>query len=116
MKANAAAFVALLGIAALGPVHAADSHGDHGHDQGHGDMMATNDAYSEGVVRKIDAAAGKLTIKHGPLENLGMPPMTMVFTAADPALLDGVKAGDKVRFVAEKVGGTFTVNKLEVQR
>jgi Cu/Ag efflux protein CusF len=70
-------------------------------------------AMSDGEVRKIDKAAGKVTIKHGPLENLGMPPMTMVFRVQDPALLDQVQVGDKVSFVAEKIGGQYTVTKIE---
>jgi Cu(I)/Ag(I) efflux system periplasmic protein CusF len=70
-------------------------------------------ALSDGEVRKVDKDAKKITIKHGPLANLDMPPMTMVFQVKDPALLDQVKAGDKVRFQAEKVGGAFTVTKIE---
>lgn len=69
---------------------------------------------SEGEVRKIDKAAGKLTIKHGPLDNLGMPAMTMVFRVKDAATLDQIKPGDRIRFLAEKVDGIFTVTKLEV--
>src|SRR5688500_8653413 len=68
---------------------------------------------SEGEVRKVDKDAKKITIKHGPLANLDMPAMTMVFQVRDPAMLEQVKAGDKVRFQAEKVGGAFTITKLE---
>ena len=68
---------------------------------------------SEGEVRKVDKSAKKITIKHGPLANLDMPPMTMVFQVKDPAMLDRVKAGDKVKFQAEKVGGAFTVMSIE---
>lgn len=119
MKGASIALTALLGLASLAvaaPAAAMSGHGDHG---SHGATMAMADtaaSRSEGTVNKVDPAAGKITIKHGPLENLGMPPMTMVFTAAEPALLEGVKAGDKVRFVAEKVGGRFTVTALEVVR
>ena len=70
---------------------------------------------SEGEIKKIDTAAGKLTIKHGPLENLGMEPMTMVFRVQDPAMLTKVHVGSKVRFVAEKVNGALTVTALDVQ-
>jgi Cu/Ag efflux protein CusF len=70
---------------------------------------------SHGEIKKIDTAAGKLTIKHGPLENLGMGAMTMVFKAQDPAMLSQVKVGDKVDFVAEEVGGALTVVKLRKQ-
>lgn len=55
-----------------------------------------------GEIRKVDKEARKVTIKHGAIKNLDMPPMTMVFQVKDPALLDRVKAGDSVRFVAEK--------------
>ena len=72
---------------------------------------AANDM-SHGEIKKIDTAAGKLTIKHGPLENLGMGAMTMVFKDQDPAMLSQVKVGDKVDFVAEEVGGALTVVKL----
>jgi Cu(I)/Ag(I) efflux system protein CusF len=68
---------------------------------------------SEGEVRKVDKSAKKITIKHGPLANLDMPPMTMVFQVKEPAMLEQVKAGDKIKFDAEKVGGAFTVTKIE---
>lgn len=68
---------------------------------------------AEGTVKKVDKAAGKMTIAHGPLENLGMPPMTMVFRVKDAAMLDQVQAGDKIRFVADRIGGAFTVTALE---
>jgi len=70
-------------------------------------------ALSEGEVKKIDKDAGKITIKHGPLANLDMPGMTMVFRVKDSAMLEQVKAGDKIRFTAEKVGGALTVTVLE---
>jgi Cu/Ag efflux protein CusF len=70
-------------------------------------------ALSEGEVRKVDKSAKKITIKHGPLANLDMPPMTMVFQVKDPAMLDQVKAGDKVKFQAEKVGAAYTVTRIE---
>ena len=68
---------------------------------------------AEGEVRKVDKEAKKITIKHGPLQSLDMPAMTMVFQVKDPALLDKVKAGDKIRFQAEKTGGAFTVTQIE---
>jgi Cu/Ag efflux protein CusF len=70
-------------------------------------------ALSEGEVRKVDKSAGKVTIKHGPLANLDMPPMTMVFRVKEPAMLDQVKAGDAIRFKAEKIGGNYTVTELK---
>ncbi len=70
-------------------------------------------AVTDGEVRKVDVATKKLTLKHGEIKNLGMPGMTMVFQVKDPAMLDKVKPGDKVRFTAEKVNGAFTVTTLE---
>jgi Cu/Ag efflux protein CusF len=67
---------------------------------------------SDGEVRKVDKQAKKITIKHGPLANLDMPAMTMVFQVKDPALLDQIKAGDRVKFQAEKVGSALTVTKI----
>lgn len=63
-------------------------------------------------VRKIDKAQGRLTLAHGEIKNLDMPAMTMVFRVADPAMLDKVAVGDKVRFQAEKVNGQFTVTQI----
>ncbi len=73
-------------------------------------------AMAEGEVRKVDKDAKKITIKHGPLAKLEMPAMTMVFQVKDPAMLNQVKAGDKIKFDAEKVGGAFTVTKIEPAR
>ncbi len=70
---------------------------------------------TEGEVRKIDKSTGKITLKHGEIKNLDMPPMTMVFTAKSAGLLDKVQVGDKVKFHAEKEGALYTVTELEVQ-
>lgn len=66
-----------------------------------------------GTVKKIDAEQGKLTIDHGPIKNLDMDSMTMVFRAGDPAMLKGLKAGDKIKFDADRVNGQITVTKLQ---
>ncbi|CAN7345902.1 copper-binding protein [Bosea sp. LjRoot90] len=66
-----------------------------------------------GTVTKIDEPQGKLTINHGPIKNLDMDAMTMVFRAADPAMLKGLKAGAKVKFDADRVNGQITVTKLQ---
>lgn len=71
---------------------------------------------SEGEIKKVDKDAGKLTIKHGPLTNLDMPGMTMVFRVKDAAMLDQVKAGDKVKLTVEKVNGALTVTALEAAK
>jgi Cu/Ag efflux protein CusF len=59
-------------------------------------------ALTDGEVRKVDKAAGKITLKHGEIKNLDMPPMTMVFGVKDKALLDKFKKGDLVQFAADK--------------
>jgi Cu(I)/Ag(I) efflux system protein CusF len=68
--------------------------------------------YATGEVRKVDKEAGKVTLKHGPIANLEMPPMTMVFRVKQPSMLEKVKAGDKVKFKAENVQGTYTVTEI----
>jgi Cu/Ag efflux protein CusF len=70
-------------------------------------------AISQGTIKKVDKAAGRLTISHGPLENLGMPGMTMAFKVKDPAWLDRFKAGDKVRFRVEEVKADYVVVRIE---
>jgi Cu/Ag efflux protein CusF len=72
-------------------------------------------AMAEGEVRKIDREQGKVTLRHGPIANLDMPAMTMVFKLADARLLQGIKEGDKVRFAADKVDGVFTVIAIEAK-
>jgi Cu/Ag efflux protein CusF len=69
--------------------------------------------YTEGEVRRIDKEAGKITLKHGPITNLGMPAMSMVFRAKDPAMLDNVAVGEKVRFKAENIQGALTVTEIK---
>ena len=68
---------------------------------------------TNGEVRKVERDARKITIRHAPIVNLDMPAMTMVFRVKDPAMLDQVKPGDRIRFSADKVGGYFTVTHLE---
>ena len=75
--------------------------------------IAQTQELTEGEVRKVDKEAKKITIKHGPMPSFDMPAMTMVFQVKDPALLDEVKAGDKVQFEAQKLGGAFTVTRIE---
>jgi Cu/Ag efflux protein CusF len=65
-----------------------------------------------GEVTKLDKAGGRITLKHGEIKNLDMPPMTMVFRVRDPRLLDGVAVGDRVRFTAEKIDGNYTVTSI----
>ena len=71
---------------------------------------------SDGVIKKIDAAKGKVSIAHGEIANLKMPPMTMSFKAKDPAMLKGFKEGDKVRFRAAEVKGDLTVVTIDAAK
>lgn len=102
-QAAVAACISFSGVLPASAQHAKD-HGTMGHDA---------NTMTQGEVRKVDKDARKITIKHEPLQNLDMPAMTMVFQIKDPALLDRVKAGDKVRFRAEKIDGTYAVTKIE---
>lgn len=68
---------------------------------------------SQAEVRKVDREAARITLRHGEIKNLGMPPMTMVFRVADPKLLDAAAAGDTVRFRADKIDGQYTLTHLE---
>ncbi len=77
---------------------------------------AASAATSDGEVRKVDKAQGKVTLKHGPIAHLDMPAMTMVFKVSDPRLLDGLNQGDKVRFTAESVKGAVTVTAIQAVR
>ncbi|MBN8491633.1 MAG: copper-binding protein [Burkholderiales bacterium] len=66
----------------------------------------------DGEVRKIDKAQGRITLQHGELKALDMPPMTMVFRVKDPALLDSVAVGDRVKFDAARLDGNYTVTAI----
>lgn len=79
------------------------------------DVKSAAAAMSEGEIKKVDQEAGKITIKHGPLANLDMPAMTMVFRVKDPAMLGQVQPGDKIKFTADKVNGALTVTALQKQ-
>jgi Cu/Ag efflux protein CusF len=68
----------------------------------------------DGLVTKIDGAAGKITIRHGPMKKFDMDDgMTMVFRVQDPAMLKAVKVGEKIKFDADRINGQFTVTRIE---
>jgi Cu(I)/Ag(I) efflux system protein CusF len=69
----------------------------------------------EGEVTRINNDTQKMSIRHGPLPHLDMPAMNMVYAVKDPALLDKVKVGSKITFVADKIDGTFTVLSIEAR-
>lgn len=114
--AIAAALIALVATVTA-PVLAASEHDGHGalapdmKKQSHAPAEAK---MVEGVVKKVDKAAGKVTLAHGPLTNLGMTtPMTMVFRVKDAAWLDQMKDGNKILFMAESINGVITVVRFE---
>ncbi len=72
-------------------------------------VVAAPSAPVQGEVRKIDAAAGKITLKHGPISELELPAMTLVYVVQNASMLNGVKPGDTVKFTADKVDGRYTV-------
>lgn len=140
MKRHAWMSAAVLALAsaaasAADPMPAHTGHGAMGHDTGakssaaaseHAGHAATGHDTSakpnvataavpmvDAEVRRVDAAAGKLTLKHGPLPNLNMGAMTMVFAVKDAAWLKTAKVGDKVRVAVDRVNGTLTVVALE---
>jgi Cu(I)/Ag(I) efflux system periplasmic protein CusF len=75
--------------------------------------QASTSDMAEGEVRKIDMERGRVTLKHGEIKALDMPPMTMVFVVKDKAMLERVKAGDKVRFKAVNEGGSYTITEIQ---
>lgn len=68
---------------------------------------------ADGEVRRIDKEQGKVTLRHGPIPSLDMGPMSMVFRVKDPAMLDRMTVGQKIRFEAAKVDGQLTVMRYE---
>ena len=101
----------LITISTAASALAQDAHGAHGsHQAGAATSLVA------GEVKKVDKEAGKVTIRHAEIKNLGMAAMTMVFRVKDSAMLGQIKAGDKVNFAAEKVNGAITVVQLEAAK
>jgi len=104
----------VLSAAAMSPAWAAShqgghsSHGDHGKPT----AQASTGDMTDGEVRKVDKEGGKLTLKHADIKSLDMPGMTMVFVVKDKAMLDTLKAGDKIKFKAINDSGKFTVTEI----
>lgn len=93
------------------PAYAQQQGADHA---AHHPAQAKNSAVlADGEVRRVDRDAKKLTLRHGPIPSLDMPGMTMVFQVKDPAMLDKVNVGDKVKFNAEKIPGGYAVTEIE---
>jgi len=103
--------IALLGAALAVPGFAQKAPDDHSAHHGAAPARAP---LADGEIRKVDKAAKKLTIKHGPIPSIDMPAMTMVFQVRDPAMVNQVKVGDKVKFEAELLpGGRTVVTRIE---
>jgi Cu/Ag efflux protein CusF len=111
---KAIAMLTLATALAAGPAvaqaPAADAHNQH-----HGSEASKAD-FSSAEVRRVDKDTQKVTLRHGPIPNLGMGDMQMVFRVTDPRMLDDLKPGDRIRFKADKVGGQYTVTELEIAR
>ena len=75
--------------------------------------MSQQPSLTDGEVKKIDMESGKITLKHGDIQHLDMPGMTMVFTAKDKAMLAPIKAGDKVRFMVVSEGGKLVLTDIQ---
>jgi Cu(I)/Ag(I) efflux system membrane protein CusA/SilA len=74
---------------------------------------AKTNAMTDGEITKVDKATGRLVIRHGEIKNLAMPAMTMPFLVKDKAMLDHVKAGDKIWFAVAKINGRLTVTQIK---
>ena len=108
------AIASMLAFAAALPAVADDMHHKK---EGAARASAGASALADGEVRKVDKDAQKITVRHGPLPDLAMPKaMTMVYRVKDPAMLDKVKAGDRIRFRAENINGAYTLTAIEPAR
>ena len=86
------------------------------HAPGHAAAKLNELPFVAGEVKRVDKEGGKITLKHDAIPNLGMDGMTMVFRVQEPAVLDKLKAGDKVKFKADHVKGAFTVTEIAARR
>ncbi|AIO38983.1 copper-binding protein [Burkholderia sp. AU19243] len=114
IRCVAVAVLGMMAVALAMPVRAAGGMSD----MNMGDMKASapDAALTDAEVKRIDAVQRTLTLKHGPLANVGMGPMTMTFKAGDPAMIESLHAGDKVKVRIERVNGALTIVKLVKQR
>lgn len=115
MNAFSKLAIALAMTAATSIASAQESaHSGHGaHAAPPGNQAAAPAELTDGEVKKVDKEAGKITLRHGELKNLGMPAMSMVFRVKDAAMLDQAKVGDKVKFAADRVNGAVTIVQLQ---
>ncbi len=109
---STATLIALLGLFPLA-AHAASEHMGHMGHKPAATQPASESEWVDGVVKKIDKAAGKVTLAHGPLSNLNMPAMTMSFRVKETAWLEQMQNGSKIRFVADSVNNALTIVRFE---
>ncbi len=106
----------LAAIVGFGLPVAASAADEHAHHVKPVSAKAADVIWADGTVKKVDRKAGLVTIAHGPLENLGMSAMTMSFGVKDPAWLGKMKAGERIRFVADYIDGAVIVTRYEPAR
>lgn len=101
----------LAGASALAQSHALD-HGAVNQAPG---TPAAADAlpWTDAEVRRVDPATRKITLRHGPIANLDMPPMSMAFQVEDAALIEPLQPGDQVRFIAQQRQGGYWATRIE---
>jgi Cu/Ag efflux protein CusF len=97
-----------------GPALSQQKADDHSAHPSASPATASSADMADGEVRRINRDSGKLTLRHGEIKHLDMPGMTMVFQVKEPALLDKVKVGDKVKFLAEKAAAGYVVTAIEL--
>jgi Cu/Ag efflux protein CusF len=105
-------FITTIALASTRAVPAMAHQKAEDHSAHHPAAATASASMTEGEIRKVDREAQKLTIKHGEIKNLDMPPMTMVFQVKDVSLMDKLKAGDKIRFVAESTASGLVVTDI----
>ena len=112
-----ASIVIALAAALPAAAIAAGDHQNHGASPPMQSQAPADAQWVDGLVKKVDKTAGKVTLAHGPLKNLGMDmAMTMAFRVKDADWLDQLKASDKIRFVANDINGVLTVVKFEMAK
>jgi Cu/Ag efflux protein CusF len=103
------ATLAIAGVFAAGSASAIAQHDHAGHVSAAPAATAAKATYTEGVVKRVDRAGGRITIAHDAIRNLDMPKMTMAFRVIEPSWLDKLKEGDRIRFAAENPDGVLTM-------
>jgi Cu/Ag efflux protein CusF len=68
--------------------------------------------WASGEIRRLDPENKRLTIKHGDIKSIDMPPMTMVFYVKEPSLLGGLQVQDAVEFEATAEGTKYIVTAI----